>query len=104
MHTSIHLEGANCPTCFIETIEAIAGIDGVQKVNGSFAGPCIEVDHEESVIDKITGTIETHLHGIKMYADEPGMTPVKITTSSETCSHHRESNPIEQNNESEILQ
>jgi copper chaperone CopZ len=92
VHTSIHVEGANCPNCFNDTIEVVAQLDGVEKVFGSFAGPCIEVDHDETVINKITEIIQAQLHGIAMYADEAGMTPIKISTTTDICTHHRDTN------------
>ena len=46
MQTSVRIDGANCPTCFNETIDALSHLDGVHRVHGSFAGPCLEIDHD----------------------------------------------------------
>ena len=69
MQTSLRIDGANCPTCFNETIDALADLDGVRDVHGSLDGPCIEVDHEIA-IETITGTIRDRLHGIEMFSAE----------------------------------
>ena len=62
MQTSLQIDGANCPTCFNETLEAIAALEGVRRVHGSIAGPCIEIDHDVPM-ETITAAIRTHLHG-----------------------------------------
>ncbi len=56
MQTSLRIEGANCSACFNETLDALTPIDGVRSVQGSFAGPCIDIDHDVP-IETITGTI-----------------------------------------------
>ena len=50
MQTSLRIDGANCPTCFNETLDALAHLDGVRAVHGSFAGPCIEIDHDAALV------------------------------------------------------
>ena len=51
MTTSLRIEGANCPTCFNETLDDLTRLDGVRSVHGSVAGPCIEIDHEVELVD-----------------------------------------------------
>ena len=87
MQTSLRIDGANCPTCFNETLDDLANLEGVRNVHGSFAGSCIEVDHD-AVLETITGTIRRHLHGIEMYSNEILMVPLDPVTMSTTCSHH----------------
>lgn len=90
MHTSLRIDGANCPTCFNETIDDLDRLDGVRAVHGSLAGPCIEVDYDGVTLDEIAGTIRNRLHGIEMFANEVrmvGLEPVAI--SATTCPHHR---------------
>ena len=76
MQTSLQIDGANCPTCFNETLEAIAALDGVRRVHGSIAGPCIEIDHDVPM-ETITAAIRTHLHGVEMFANEIRMVPLE---------------------------
>ena len=88
MQTSLHIDGANCPTCFNETLEDLARLDGVRHVHGSFSGPCIEIDHDGS-LDTITGTIRNRLHGIEMFSNEVRMVPLEPVPLTEPCEHRR---------------
>lgn len=92
MQTSLRIDGANCPTCFNETLDDLAHLDGVRSVHGSFAGPCIEVDHD-AALETITGTIRNRLHGIEMFANEIRMVPLEPVTMSTACAHHRHVEP-----------
>lgn len=87
MQTSVRIDGANCPTCFNETIDALARLDGVHRVQGSFAGPCIEIDHD-GVLAAIDSTIRSRLHGVEMYANEIRMVPLEPVPLTSTCRHH----------------
>lgn len=86
MQTSVRIEGANCPECFNATLDDLARLDGVRHVHGSFAGPCIEIDHDV-VFEVIDRTIRNRLHGVEMYANEIRMVPLE-PTSVVTCPHH----------------
>ena len=92
MQTSLRIEGANCPTGFNETLDALDQLDGVHSVGGSFAGPCIEIDHDVE-LEVITGLIRDRLHGIEMYANEIRMVPLEPVELTATCSHHRRPAP-----------
>lgn len=92
MQTSLRIEGANCPTCFNETVEDLARLDGVRSVHGSFAGPCIEVDHD-AALETITGAIRNRLHGIEMFGNEIRMVPLEPVTLTTTCMHHPPDEP-----------
>ena len=89
MQTSLRIDGANCPTCFNETLEDLARLDGVRGVHGSFAGPCIEVDHD-AALETITGAIRNRLHGIEMFANEVRMVPLEPVALTTTCTHHQQ--------------
>ncbi len=95
MLTMLRIDGANCPSCFNETLDDLARLDGVRSVHGSLAGPCIEVDHDVDV-ETITDAIRNRLHGVEMFANEIRMVPVEPVATS-TCTHHRhvESGPID---------
>ena len=90
MQTSLRIDGANCPNCFDQTLDDLAELDGVRAVHGSFAGPCIEVDHDVE-LETITAAIRNRLHGIEMFANEVRMVPLEPVIMSTTCSHHRPS-------------
>ena len=87
MQTSLRIEGANCPTCFNETLDALAQLDGVRRVHGSFAGPCIEIDHDIA-LDMIDRAIRSRLHGVEMFANEIRMVPLDPVPLTTTCAHH----------------
>jgi regulator of cell morphogenesis and NO signaling len=89
MQTSLRIDGANCPTCFNETVEALTRLDGVRAVRGSVAGPCIEIDHDGVTLDVITGIIRSHLHGIDVFSNETGMVPLEAVEITAACAHHR---------------
>jgi regulator of cell morphogenesis and NO signaling len=93
MQTSFRIDGANCPTCFNETLDDLAHIEGVRAVHGSFVGPCIEVDHDDVALEVITGTIRNRLHGVEMFANEIRMVPLEPTALSAPCAHHRGAEP-----------
>jgi regulator of cell morphogenesis and NO signaling len=88
MQTSVRIDGANCPTCFNETIDALAHLDGVRRVTGSFAGPCLEIDHDIS-LQTIDTTIRGRLHGVEMFANEIRMVPLEPVSVTTTCAHHQ---------------
>ena len=92
MQTSLHIDGANCPTCFNETIEDLAQLDGVHSVHGSFAGPCIEIDHD-TALETIAGAIRNRMHGIEMFGNEIRMVPLEPVALSGACAHHRHVEP-----------
>ena len=93
MQTTLRIDGANCPTCFNETLDDLTRLDGVRSVHGSVAGPCIEIDHDVD-LEVITGAIRDRLHGIEMFANEIRMVPVEPVLLSTTCPHHRHTGPV----------
>lgn len=88
MQTSVRIDGANCPTCFNETIGALSQLDGVRRVHGSFAGPCLEIDHDIP-LETINSTIRGRLHGVEMFANEIRMVPLEPAPLTTTCVHHQ---------------
>jgi regulator of cell morphogenesis and NO signaling len=88
MQTMLRIDGANCPTCFNETLEDLARLDGVRSAHGSVAGPCIEVEHDVP-IETITEAIRDRLHGIEMFANEVRMVPLEPVVMAVPCEHHR---------------
>jgi regulator of cell morphogenesis and NO signaling len=88
MQTTLRIDGANCPTCFNDTLDDLARLDGVRHAHGSLAGPCIEVDHDVAV-ETITGVIRNRLHGVEMFANEIRMVPLEPVELSTTCPHQR---------------
>ena len=92
MKTSLQIDGANCPTCFNETLDDLAHIDGVRTVHGSLAGPCIEIDHDDVALNVIAGAIRNRLHGVEMFSNEIRMVPLDPVTIS-TCAHRQPTVP-----------
>ncbi len=92
MQTTLRIDGANCPTCFNETLDDLTRLDGVRSVQGSVAGPCIEIDHQVE-IEVITAAIRNRLHGIEMFANEIRMVSVEPVLLSRTCTLHRHVEP-----------
>ncbi len=88
MQTSVRIDGANCPTCFNETLEALAHLDGVRHVHGSFAGPCLEIDHDIP-LETINSTIRGRLRGVEMFANEIRMVPLEPVPLTTPCAHHQ---------------
>lgn len=89
MQTSLRIDGANCPSCFNETLGDLARIDGVRAVHGSMEGPCIEVDHDDVTLDVLTTTIRNRLHGVEMFSNEIRMVPLEPTAFSTHCPHQQ---------------
>lgn len=89
MQTSLRIDGANCPNCFNETLDALALVEGVRGVHGSIDGPCIEIDHDDAALDVIVGTVRNRLHGIEVFSNEIRMVPLDPVATS-TCIHHRD--------------
>jgi len=83
--TTLHVEGANCPTCFDETLEALRRLDGVRAAHGSVAGPCIEIDHDGVDVALLTRAVDSYLHCTEMVGNEIMMVPVHATEGA--CSH-----------------
>jgi len=93
MQTSLRIDGANCSTCFNETLAALAAVDGIRDVHGSIAGPCIEVDHDDIALDVILGTIRNRLHGVEMFSNETRMVALEPAEILAPCPHHRDPAP-----------
>ena len=87
MQTSVRIDGANCPTCFNETLEALAHLDGVRRVHGSLEGPCLEIDHDLP-LETINRTIRGRLHGVEMFSNEIRMVPIEPVALTTACRHH----------------
>jgi copper chaperone CopZ len=86
METKLRIDGANCSTCFNQTLDDLARLDGVRRVHGSLAGPCIEVDHDVP-LETLAAVIANRLHGVEMFANEVRMIPVEpVVVSSCACS------------------
>lgn len=92
MQSSLRIDGANCPACFNETLDALGRLDGVRSVRGSVAGPCIDIDHD-GALEAITGLIRERLHGVEMFANEIRMVPLEPVELTETCLQHRLPDP-----------
>ncbi|HSP29214.1 MAG TPA: iron-sulfur cluster repair di-iron protein [Ilumatobacteraceae bacterium] len=92
MQTTLRIDGANCPTCFNETLDDLARLDGVRSAHGSVAGPCIEVDHDVA-LDAILDAVRNRLHGIEMFANEVRMIPLEPVAMSVTCTHQHRGAP-----------
>lgn len=92
MQSSLRIDGANCPTCFNETLNALGQLDGVRSVHGSLSGPCIEIDHDVA-LEAIAGLIRQRLHGVEMFANEIRMVPLEPVELTETCPQHRLPDP-----------
>ena len=88
MQTSVRIDGATCPTCFNETLEALAHLDGVRRVHGSFAGPRLEIDHDIA-LETINSTIRGRLRGVEMFANEIRMVPLEPVPLTTPCAHHQ---------------
>ena len=91
MQSSISVKGANCPSCFNETLENLSQLEGVQSVHGSFSGPCIEIDYDDGALESITATISAGLHGTEIYSGETQMINLEPVTLSTSCTHNKES-------------
>ena len=87
VHTSLRIDGANCPTCFNQTLDDLAGLPGVRLVQGSFAGPCIDVIHDVP-LEAITAVVRNRLRGIEMFANEVRMVPLEPSAEPGACVHH----------------
>jgi len=95
MQTSLHIDGANCPTCFNETLDDLAHVEGIRAVHGSISGPCIEIDHDDNIAPGvIADTIRNRLHGIEMFSNEVRMVPLEPVVLSAPCGHHRDAQPV----------
>jgi regulator of cell morphogenesis and NO signaling len=88
MHTSLHVDGANCPICYDQTLDALGHLDGVRAVRGSIAGPCIEIEHDEGVADSIVTVVRDRLHGVELFANEIRMMPIEPVAMSAPCPRH----------------
>lgn len=89
MHTTVHIDGANCSICFNEALDGLGRLAGVTAVHGSIAGSCIEVDHDDVALDALTAAIRDHLHGVEMFSNEIRMVPLDPVAVSTPCLHHR---------------
>ncbi len=96
MITTITLDKANCPTCFTDTLRVLGHIEGVANVTASSAGPCIEIDHGEGILDAVMSTVREHLHGVEVFGNEIMMVSVDAVINPTGCTHHPTPPPAKQ--------
>ena len=87
MHTSLRIDGANCPACLDETLHDLAALSGVRAVHGSLVEACIEVDHDSVTVDALSACIRSRLHGIEMFSSEIEMVPIEPFALTSPCAH-----------------
>lgn len=88
MQTSMQLTGANCPTCFNDTLDDLKSIAGVRAVHGSIGGSCLVIDHDELAPDLLAKAIGEHLHGVEMFSNEVQMVSASADVLVVPCALH----------------
>lgn len=89
MQTSLQLTGANCPTCFNDTLDDLKKVTGVRSVHGSIGGSCIVIDHDDLDPKCFVTAIREHLHGVEMYSNEVQMVHAGAEVLIVPCVQHR---------------
>jgi len=89
--TDIEIRGANCPTCFDDTLRALRALDGVAEAGGSLAGQQITVRHDlaPEAVDAVLAVVREHLHADAVFGLEHVLAPVDAGVTACDCTHHR---------------
>lgn len=87
MRTEVVIQGANCPLCLNETLEALRAIPGVRSVDASSSRGCLVIVHDTTDEKALVAVMHTHLHGITKAGNEIVMTEVGPTVKLLGCCH-----------------
>ncbi len=89
MHTTLRIDGANCPFCFNDAIDELKLASGVLDVQGSLTGPCIDITNDATAdVDVLTSIVRERVHGTSMYANEIEMVPLEPSKTHTVCDTH----------------
>ncbi|MBX7160555.1 MAG: hypothetical protein K1X95_09720 [Acidimicrobiia bacterium] len=85
--TEFAVDGANCPQCFNETLDALRAQPGVVVAAGSLTDQCVRVEHDGADVDQLLGLVRRHLHADVLAAREQAMGPVDARIEQVGCTH-----------------
>ena len=85
--TEITLGGANCPSCFNETIELLRGEHDVIAVDANIGTQCLRVRHRDVAVDRLLEVIRGHLHADDTSTTEHVMVEIHPLVVDLRCSH-----------------
>lgn len=86
--TEIAVVGANCPTCFNETLDVLRREPGVRAVDGSITGQCVSIAHDDVDVERLVGIVGQHLHADSVTSGEHVMVQVDPRVADACCTHH----------------
>lgn len=87
--TEIAVDGANCPQCFNETLDALRLQPGVELASGSLTDQCVRIEHDGADVDRILALVRAHLHADVLSAREQAMGAVDPRVTHIGCTHGR---------------
>ena len=87
--TEVSVEGANCPWCFNEALDALRRHPGVMAAHGSIAAQCMRIDHSGVDVDQLVTLLRHHLHADDESSGQHVMVAVDPEVANLRCSHGR---------------
>lgn len=87
MKTELRVEGANCPICLDNALDALRGVDGIISVSASIRSGCVNVEHEGVGPDDMATLLRRELRGITVSGTEIVMSPVAPEVVALHCHH-----------------
>jgi copper chaperone CopZ len=87
MHTTLRVDGANCPLCLDELTDRLRGVDGINSVTSSISAGCLAIDHDDLATTDLVDLVAASLHGVTMAANEIVMTNVDPVVAVLHCTH-----------------
>jgi hypothetical protein len=85
--TEITLGGANCPSCFNETLELLRHEPGVVGVDANIGTQCLRIRHHDVAVERLLDVIRVHLHADDTSTNEHLMLEVDPRVAELHCAH-----------------
>lgn len=86
--TYISIAGANCPTCFQETMDSVRQHPQVVAVSGSLAEQQLQVEHFSTDPSWLLDLVRNRLHADAVFGLERVMNSVDPLVTSCGCDRH----------------
>lgn len=92
--TEIAVDGANCPWCLEQTLEALRAEPGVLAAQASSTGHCLNVEHHQVEDEHLLEVIRANLHGYDRTPAETLMVQIDPQVASLHCTHGAPAGPL----------
>jgi hypothetical protein len=87
MHTELRMDGAICPICLNNAMDALLDLNGVHTVQASISAGCLSIDHDFASPDVLVDVVRSTVYAVTMSANEIVMSPIEPVVTTLCCDH-----------------